>query len=57
MAFEVLEARLLGDSAVVIHGINEETWQGNSFGTEEWVTEMFVRSPEGCPVRGFGSYP
>lgn len=44
MAFELLDARVYGDVAVVLaHGTNHGTWQGNPFAADEWVTEVFVR--------------
>ena len=48
MAFEVLEARVYGDVAVVLaHGTNAGSWQGTAFTADEWVTEVFVRRPDG----------
>ena len=48
MSFSVLEARVFDDVAVVLaHGTNKGTWRGQSFAADEWVTEVFVRRPEG----------
>lgn len=48
MAFEVLEARVYGDVAVVLaHGTNKGMWQGSPFVADEWVTETFVRRSSG----------
>lgn len=48
MSFEVLDARVYGDVAVVLaHGTNKGTWQGTEFAADEWVTDVFVRRPEG----------
>ncbi|MFQ6393957.1 nuclear transport factor 2 family protein [Nocardia sp. KC 131] len=44
MAFEVLEARVFGDVAVVLaHGTNRGAWRGEPFTADEWVTEVFIR--------------
>jgi ketosteroid isomerase-like protein len=44
MSFEVLRARVYGDVGVVLaHGTNKGTWQGESFASDEWVTDVFVR--------------
>lgn len=48
MSFEVLDARVYGDVAVVLsRGTNKGTWQGTEFAADEWVTDVFVRRPEG----------
>lgn len=48
MSFEVLEARVYGDVAVVLaHGTNKGRWQGEPFAADEWVTETFIRRPSG----------
>lgn len=48
MAFELLQARVYGDVAVVLaHGTNKGSWQGTPFAADEWVTEVFVRRPNG----------
>lgn len=53
MTFEVLDARVFGDFAVVLsHGTNQGSWQGEPFGADEWVTDVFVRRGQGwiCTV-------
>jgi len=48
MAFELLEARVYGDVAVTLaHGTNQGSWQGMPFAADEWVTDVFVRRPNG----------
>ena len=48
MAFEVLEARIYDDVAVVLaHGTNQGSWQGTAFAADEWVTETFIRRESG----------
>lgn len=48
MAFEVLEARIYGEVAVVLaHGTNAGHWRGTPFAANEWVTEVFIRRPQG----------
>jgi len=48
MTFEILEARVYGDVAVVLaHGTNKGTWQGTPFAADEWVTEIFIRRATG----------
>ncbi|WP_109505524.1 nuclear transport factor 2 family protein [Nocardioides speluncae] len=48
MAFELLSARVYDDVAVVLaHGTNKGTWQGAPFSADEWVTDVFVRRPDG----------
>lgn len=48
MAFEVLEARVYSDVAVVLaHGTNKGSWQGTPFTADEWVTEIFIRRASG----------
>lgn len=48
MAFEILKARVYGDVAVIVaHGTNKGTWQGTPFAADEWVTDVFVRRPDG----------
>ncbi|MFE7798019.1 nuclear transport factor 2 family protein [Nocardia sp. NPDC057440] len=47
MTFELLEARVFGDVAVVLaHGTNKGTWRGEPFSADEWVTEVFVREAD-----------
>ena len=48
MAFEVLEARVYGEVAVVLaHDTNEGRWQGTPFTADEQVAEVFIRRPHG----------
>ncbi|NKG20763.1 nuclear transport factor 2 family protein [Paeniglutamicibacter terrestris] len=48
MAFEVLEARVYGDVAVVLaHGTNRGSWRGVPFTADEWVTETFIHRSAG----------
>lgn len=48
MNFEVLDARVYGDVAVVLaHGTNRGQWRGESFASDEWVTDVFVRRSDG----------
>lgn len=48
MAFELLKARVYGDVAVILaHGTNKGSWQGTPFAADEWVTDVFVRRPDG----------
>ncbi len=44
MTFEVAEARILGDTAVVVARCdNHGTWQGEPFHLDEWTSDVFVR--------------
>jgi ketosteroid isomerase-like protein len=44
MAFTVLEVRVRGEVAVVLaHSTNQGTWRGESFASDEWVTDVFFR--------------
>lgn len=44
MAFEVAEARILGDTAFVVARCdNHGTWQGEPFHLDEWTSDVFVR--------------
>ena len=48
MTFEVLDARIYGDTAVVVaHGTNAGRWQGQPIQADEWATDVFVRRPDG----------
>lgn len=48
MAFEVLEARIYDDVAVVLaHGTNKGRWKATAFAADEWVTETFIRRESG----------
>ena len=48
MSFEILEARVYGDVAIVLaHGTNRGEWRGQPFSADEWTTDVFVRRPEG----------
>ncbi|HEY5854059.1 MAG TPA: nuclear transport factor 2 family protein [Aldersonia sp.] len=48
MDFELLDARVYGDVAVVLaHGTNRGEWRGEPFASDEWVTDVFVRRPGG----------
>jgi len=44
MDFTVIEARVKGDvAAVLTHSTNRGTWNGESFASDEWATEIFFR--------------
>ena len=44
MTFEVAEARIVGDTAVVVARCdNHGTWQGEPFHLDEWTSDVFVR--------------
>ena len=48
MDFELLDARVYGDVAVVLaHGTDRDEWRSESFASDEWVTDVFVRRPGG----------
>ena len=48
MTFEVLESRVYADVAIVLaHGTNHGTWRNEPFAADEWVTDIFVRRPDG----------